>query len=104
MAVVLVTGGSSGIGLALVKRLATAGDEIFSASRNPERGGEIEGVTLLKLDVSDPAAARPAIERVVEKAGRIDAVVNNACAGVLASVEDTSEDEGLHTFQTNVLR
>jgi NAD(P)-dependent dehydrogenase (short-subunit alcohol dehydrogenase family) len=103
MAVVLVTGGSSGIGLALVKRLAAAGDQVFSASRNPGRAGDIEGVTTMTVDVSDPDAAAPAIDAVVERAGRIDAVVNNAGAGVIGSIEDTSDDDALHTFQTNVL-
>lgn len=64
MAIVLVTGGSSGIGLATVRRLSAAGDEVFAASRDPTRGGLPEGVTPLVLDVSDPAAASAAVASV----------------------------------------
>lgn len=103
MAVVLVTGGSSGIGLAIVRRLAAAGDRVFAASRRPERTSTIDGVTPLMLDVSDAADARPAIERVVAEAGRIDALVNNAGLGILAAIEDTSDADATRIFETNVL-
>jgi NAD(P)-dependent dehydrogenase (short-subunit alcohol dehydrogenase family) len=64
MAVVLVTGGSSGIGLATVRRLAAAGHQVFSGSRQPTRAALPGGVTPLPLDVADPAAASAAIRSV----------------------------------------
>lgn len=53
MAVVLVTGGSSGIGLATVRRLAASGDRVFAASRHPGRSDLPEGVTPIALDVAE---------------------------------------------------
>lgn len=103
MAVVLVTGGSSGIGLAIARRLASRGDRVFSASRDPFRAPPIDGVTPLPLDVSDASAAQPAIDHVVDRAGRLDALVNNAGTGVLASIEDTTDEDARRIFETNVL-
>jgi NAD(P)-dependent dehydrogenase (short-subunit alcohol dehydrogenase family) len=101
MAVVLVTGGSSGIGLATVRRLAAAGDRVFAASRNPSRGRLPEGVTPVTADVADPAAAMAAIEAVTGRAGRIDALVNNAGTGTLAPLEETPDDEAHRIFEVN---
>ena len=102
MQVVLVTGGSSGIGLATVRRLAAAGHRVFAASRNPERAPLPSGVVPITLDVGDRASAPSAIARVVDEAGRIDVLVNNAGDGVLAPIEETSDDDVLRTFEVNV--
>jgi NAD(P)-dependent dehydrogenase (short-subunit alcohol dehydrogenase family) len=81
MPVVLVTGGSSGIGLATVRRLAAAGHQVFSGSRDPARAALPGGVTPLVVDVGDPDSGRAAIGSVVRAAGRLDVLVNNAGAG-----------------------
>lgn len=99
MAVVLVTGGSSGIGLATVRRLATGGDRVFSLSRRPS---PVDGVTSLELDVTDPAAAGLAVARVLDAEGRIDALVNNAGAGTLAPIEEVTDDDVTAIFETNL--
>ncbi len=101
MAVVLVTGGSSGIGLATVRRLAAAGDRVFAASRNPARGPLPDGVTPIAVDVADPAAATAAIKSVVDSSGRIDALVNNAGTGPLGPIEETADDEAHRIFEVN---
>lgn len=101
MAVVLVTGGSSGIGLATVRRLAAAGDRVFSASRNPERRPVPEGVTPIAVDIGQPQAADAAIASVVDAAGRIDVLVNNAGTGVLRPLEQTSDDTAHRIFEVN---
>ena len=101
MAIVLVTGGSSGIGLATVVRLAAVGDRVYAASRHPERAPAIDGVIPMRLDVTDPAAADAAVASVVEDAGRLDVLVNNAGMGALLPVEETP-DETMHAiFETN---
>jgi len=102
MAVILVTGGSSGIGLATVRRLAAAGDRVFCAARNPTAASLPDGATPVKLDVGEPAAASGAIESVVDAAGRLDVLINNAGTGVVAALEDTGDDEAHRIFEVNL--
>src|SRR4029079_2651950 len=70
VAVVLLTGGTSGIGLATVHRLTAAGDDLFIVARRPERGDLPDGCTTFAMDVADPSAAESAVAAVVERAGR----------------------------------
>lgn len=102
MVVVLVTGGSSGLGLATVRRLAAAGDRVFCASRNPARAELPDGVTPVVLDVADPRSCREAIAAVTGEAGRLDVLVNNAGAIGIAPLEEAGDDEGHRIFEVNV--
>lgn len=102
--VVLVTGCSSGIGRALVRRLAECGHRTFATARRPEAVGDLAGprVECLRLDVTDEGSIRTAIDEVLARAGRIDMIVNNAgyiLAGPLAEVPLASVKE---LFDTNV--
>ncbi len=102
MAVVLVTGGSSGIGLATVRRLAAAGDRVFCGSRDPYRVSLPPGVTPLATDVADPEAARAAVGSVAEAAWLLDVLVNNAGTGSLAPLEEADDAEAHRIFEVNV--
>jgi NAD(P)-dependent dehydrogenase (short-subunit alcohol dehydrogenase family) len=102
MAVVLVTGGSSGIGLATVLRLAAAGHQVFCAARDPGRARLPGGVTALPLDVADPAAGPAAIRAVVAAAGRIDVLVNNAGTVSIGPFEEAGDAEAHRVFEVNL--
>jgi NAD(P)-dependent dehydrogenase (short-subunit alcohol dehydrogenase family) len=102
MSVVLVTGGSSGIGLATVRRLAAAGHQVFSASRNPDRPGRPAGVTPVALDVGDAESGRAAIGAVVSAAGRLDVLVNNAGAGAPGALEEITVRRAHEIFEVNL--
>src|SRR5580693_9428983 len=93
MSVVFVTGGSSGIGLATVRRLAAAGHQVFSGSRDPSRAALPDGVTAVPVDVGDPDAGPAAVRAVAAAAGRLDVLVNNAGTGYTGAVEEVSEAE-----------
>ena len=100
--IVIVTGGSSGIGLATVRRLAQSGHQVFAASRNPDRPGLPEGVTPVVLDVSSAESCRKAVEQVVADAGGLDVLVNNAGTGAIGPIEETSDEVAANNFEVNL--
>ena len=99
--VVLITGASSGIGRAVASLFAANGFQVFGTSRNPHRTEPIAGVELIALDVTDAASVTAAVATVVERAGRIDIVVNNAGFGVIGAAEESSNAQAQHLFDTN---
>ncbi len=99
--VVLITGTSSGIGRAIASAFAAKGYEVFGTSRNPQRNEPIAGVELLPLDVSDQASVASAVSTVIQRAGRIDVLVNNAGVGVFGAAEESSIAQAQELFDTN---
>jgi NAD(P)-dependent dehydrogenase (short-subunit alcohol dehydrogenase family) len=99
--VVLVSGVSSGIGRALANALAAKGFEVFGTSRNPSRTEQIPGVELVQLDVTDDASVTGAVSAVIQRAGRIDVLVNNAGFGVFGAAEESSIAQAQQLFDTN---
>lgn len=81
--VALVTGGRSGIGQAIATRLADEGARVFTAQRGPDDG--FEGI---KADFSDPNSPAQVVAEVVDRAGQLDVLVNNAGMMQEARVED----------------
>lgn len=101
--VVLVTGGSSGIGLATCKLLQSRGCKVYGTSRKVSLNGELtEGIAMLRLDLNQLPSIRAAVEFILEKEGRLDVLVNNAGVGIAGALEDTSAEEIEDAFRTNV--
>ena len=75
--VVLVTGGSSGLGAAVVARLRADGHRVYGTSRRPAGGSD-----LVPLDVASDDSVASCVDRVVAEAGRIDVLVSNAGYGI----------------------
>lgn len=97
--VALVTGVSSGIGRATAEFLANRGWRVFGTMRRPTDGPR--GVELLPLDVRDQASVESCVKAVLDAAGRIDALVNNAGVALYGAAEETSIDEAKALFETN---
>jgi NAD(P)-dependent dehydrogenase (short-subunit alcohol dehydrogenase family) len=100
--VVLVTGVSSGIGRATAEKFAKRGCQVFGTVRSIAKTTPLQGVELIEMDVRDVASVQRAIQSVIDKAGRIDVLVNNAGVTMVGAVEETSITEAASLFETNV--
>src|SRR5262245_10961364 len=109
MAVVLVTGTSSGIGLATATHFARQGHEVWAGVRTPATATELQEtierdrlpIRVIGLDVDDPASVQRGVGEVHDKVGRIDVLVNNAGIGGGGPIEDVPVDWAQSLFQTN---
>lgn len=98
--VVLVTGGSSGIGAATAHLLAGAGFTVYAGSRRGTIDKPQEGIIPVKLDVNDAAMTEAVVADILAREGHLDAVVCNAGNGIYGPVEGTTEEEARSQFQT----
>src|ERR1700685_3348047 len=100
--VVLVTGASSGIGLACGTHLAGRGFRVYGTLRGGGGGSPVPGkVTILAADVTDDCSVEQAIATVLDREGRLDIVVNNAGMGIAGPVESTSIEQAKAQFEVN---
>ena len=98
--VVLITGGSSGIGKSVGEFLTQKGFIVYGTSRNPERYSKSQ-FNLVKLDVSDTKSIEEAVKMVIDKQGRLDVLINNAGAGITGPIEEIPDAEIQRNFETN---
>jgi NAD(P)-dependent dehydrogenase (short-subunit alcohol dehydrogenase family) len=110
MAIAVVTGSSTGIGQASAITLARAGHTVYATMRSPETGGEELRVIASKenlplrfaaLDVNSDQSVQTAFGTILEEAGRIDVLVNNAGIGNMGAVEETPIDNFRAVMETN---
>ncbi|MEM9023831.1 MAG: SDR family oxidoreductase [Bacteroidota bacterium] len=97
--IVLITGASSGIGLACAQYLHAQGYTVYGTSRNPNT--DKAPIHWLAMDVTDSASVNAAVAALLAKEGRIDVLVNNAGIGIMGPLEETSVDEARGTLETN---
>jgi NAD(P)-dependent dehydrogenase (short-subunit alcohol dehydrogenase family) len=104
--VVIVTGGSSGLGEQLGRALAAAGATTVLAARRAERLARLErevpGVHAVACDVTDAGARERLVETVIERHGRLDGLVNNAGAGATAPALKTSAEAFARVLDVNL--
>jgi NAD(P)-dependent dehydrogenase (short-subunit alcohol dehydrogenase family) len=109
MAVALVTGTSSGIGLATAVALARAGHTVAATMRNLDGGAEIRRIAeeeklpihLAALDINDDASVREAFAKVAGQLGPIDVLVNNAGIPGGGAVEEAPLEIFRQVMETN---
>jgi NAD(P)-dependent dehydrogenase (short-subunit alcohol dehydrogenase family) len=99
--VVLITGGSSGIGKSIGDFLQQNGYVVYGTSRNPDR--VLNSIfPLVPLDVRKSDSIRKAIDKVISITGRLDIVINNAGVGITGPLEEIPTDELKNNFETNL--
>ena len=99
--VALVTGASSGIGRATAELLAASGFTVFGTSRS--LGQDVRSYRWLPLDVRSDTSVEAAVQTLLEQAGRIDVLVNNAGYAQTGAIEESSIDDVRAQLDTNLL-
>jgi meso-butanediol dehydrogenase/(S,S)-butanediol dehydrogenase/diacetyl reductase len=98
--VAIVTGGSSGIGAAVVARLVSEGASVMIADLNPpERTTDC--IAFIATDVASPDGAAAAVDATLERWGRLDILVNNAGIGAFGPVPDMEQSAWEQVFAVN---
>ncbi|OIK24790.1 SDR family NAD(P)-dependent oxidoreductase [Streptomyces malaysiense] len=108
---VLITGTSSGIGLAAAVGAAQAGWTAVATMRDPAKAeallkaatdaGVADRVRVERLDVTDPASITACLDKVMAEHGRLDALVNNAGAAQVGTIEQSSLDDVRAAMEVN---
>ncbi len=100
--VALVTGVSSGIGRAIAGLLSRHGFRVFGTERgNAGATRALENVERVHVDVREEESIHSCLRTVLDRAGRIDVLVNNAGYTMIGSLEETTIDEAKGLFETN---
>jgi NAD(P)-dependent dehydrogenase (short-subunit alcohol dehydrogenase family) len=111
MSVVLITGASSGVGLEGALSFARNGDIVYASMRDRARAGRLLEaaaaenlrVKVTELDVTRPKTFAGVIESIVQRAGRLDVLVNNAGVIRPGALEDVSEEDLRAVIETNLI-
>lgn len=100
----LVTGASSGMGKEIAKRLIKDGFQVYVAARSVEKMGDLAklGARTLRMDISKDAEIKAAVDTILEEAGGVDVLVNNAGFGLYGPVEEVGIDEARYQFEVNL--
>ncbi len=101
-----ITGTSSGFGRILAEQVLANGDQVVATARKPEVLSDLiekyPGAALaIKLDVTNRADAKSAVQTAIEEFGRIDVLVNNAGYALIGAIEELSDEQIRHQFDTN---
>jgi len=100
--VVLITGASSGIGEACAQHLSEKGFRVYGTTRQPQvLSPGPKGYQMIQMDVTEDASISRGIELILQREGRLDAVVNNAGWSIVGAVEDTTLREARALLETN---
>lgn len=108
--VVVITGGSSGLGKAAAKRLGQSGAIVYILARTQSRLQETErelkakgySVISIKTDIASSMQVKQAIDRIIEEQGKIDYLINNAGIGYMGAVEEMDTKKYDEMFNTNM--
>jgi NAD(P)-dependent dehydrogenase (short-subunit alcohol dehydrogenase family) len=109
MAIVFITGTSTGIGFATAVTLAQNGHKVYASMRNPQQSPELQNLAekenlpihIITMDVTDEASVKDGFEGVLQKEGFIDVLINNAGIAKGGAVEELPLDSFEKEMQAN---
>ena len=106
MQTILLTGASTGFGRALASEALVRGHQVALAVRNPESVADLVAAHpgkahAIRFDLTKPADAERAIRETVEQFGSLDVLINNAGYGLLAALEETTDEQLTRNLETN---
>ncbi len=87
--IVLITGGSSGIGKAIGTYLTSKGHIVYGTTRSSAKYPKFSDFNLLEMDVREPKTIQLAVSELIRKEGRLDVLINNAGVGITGPLEET---------------
>jgi NAD(P)-dependent dehydrogenase (short-subunit alcohol dehydrogenase family) len=106
--IALITGTSTGLGLALSEQLAKASWKVYATMRNIEKGTAIVDlqkagldIELLSLDVQSQQSVDDVVKTIIDQEGQIDLLINNAGIGFIKTTEQVTEEEYKNVFDIN---
>jgi len=106
MSTILITGASTGFGRSLATEALNRGHQVALAVRTPESVADLVAAHPGKayaicFDLTKPADAERAVQETVEQFGSLDVLINNAGYGLLAALEETTDDQLIRNLETN---
>jgi len=106
MTTTLITGANKGLGFETARRLIDLGHTVYLGARDAEKGAAAAkslGARFVQIDVTDDASVQAAAASILQEAGQLDVLVNNAgIAGSLAGPEDVTADVVRDVYDVNV--
>jgi len=107
---ILITGASTGFGRDTAETLAAAGHTVFASMRHPNTKNKehadallSKGIEVVELDVTNTQSVESAISTVLERAGRLDVLINNAGVAVAGVTEAFTDEQTTALFDVNVV-
>jgi NAD(P)-dependent dehydrogenase (short-subunit alcohol dehydrogenase family) len=108
--VVLITGGTDGLGKATAVHLAERGYRVIAAGRSASKRTELEALaetkrlplSTVEMDVCSDASVNSAVQSAMDSYGAVDVLVNNAGVGYMAVVEELKMEDFKQQFETNL--
>jgi NADP-dependent 3-hydroxy acid dehydrogenase YdfG len=95
--VILITGASSGIGKACFDYLNLVGHSVYGTSRRAD-GSDTH---MLKVDVTERSTVEHAVQRILDREGTLDVLVNNAGISIVGAAEETTEEDARRQLEAN---
>jgi len=106
MSTILITGASTGFGRSLALEALNRGHQVALAVRTPENVADLVAAHpgkahAIRFDLTQPSDAERAVKETIEQFGSLDVLINNAGYGLLAALEETTDEQLARNLETN---